>query len=78
MKKRKRKGNGVSMIRSYLYLFFSHRHAILSRGTQRNRQKLSECSNPLKIILFPTVSTWLDLSDQVRLFHQILETWQPA
>jgi hypothetical protein len=39
----------------YVY-FLSHRHAILSRGTQRNRQKLSECSNPLEIILFLVVS----------------------
>jgi hypothetical protein len=38
------------MIRSYLYFFLSHRHAILSRGTQRNRQKLSECWNPFHII----------------------------
>jgi hypothetical protein len=52
--------------------------AILSRGTQRNCQKLSECSNPLEIILFPAVSAWSDISDEVRLFHWIPETWQPA
>jgi hypothetical protein len=44
--------------RSYLYLFLSHRHAVLSRGTQRNRQKLSECSNSLQNILFPIMSAW--------------------
>jgi hypothetical protein len=66
------------MTRSFLCLFLSHRHDVLSRGTQRNRRKLSECSNPLKIILFPVVSAWLDISDQVGLLHWIPETWQPA
>jgi hypothetical protein len=32
----------------------------------------------LEIILFPTVSAWSDISDQVGLFHQIPEGWQPA
>jgi hypothetical protein len=44
------KGNGVPVTRSYLYLFFSHRHVVLSRVTQQNRQKLSECSNPFQIL----------------------------
>jgi hypothetical protein len=73
MEKGKRKRIGVPVRRSYLYLLLSHRHAILSRGTQQNRQKLSECSNPLEIILFPTVSVSLDISDQVGLFHRIPE-----
>jgi hypothetical protein len=73
MEKGKRKGIGVPVTRSYLYLFLSHRHAVLSRGTQRNRRKLSECSNPLQNILFPVVSA---ISDQVGHFHRVTEVWQ--
>jgi hypothetical protein len=65
MEKGKIEGIGVPVIGWYLYLFLSHRHAILPRGTQWNIQKLSECSNPMEIILFPVVSTWSDISDQV-------------
>jgi hypothetical protein len=61
MEKGKRKENGVPVTRSVLSLFLSHRHVILSRGTQWNRQKLSECSNPMEIILFPVVSAWSDI-----------------
>jgi hypothetical protein len=60
---KKEKGNGVPMTRSYLYLFLSHSHAVLLKGTQRNRRKLSECSKPLEIILFPTVSAWSTKSE---------------
>jgi hypothetical protein len=64
-KKEKRKENGVLVTRSYLYLFLSHRHVVLSRGTQRNRPKLSECLIPLQILyslpslfgqIYPTTS----------------------
>jgi hypothetical protein len=78
IEKGKRKGNSVPMTRSYLYLFLSHRHVVLSRGTQWNRGKLSEYSNLLQILLFPPVSAWSDISDQLGLFHRIPEAWQPA
>jgi hypothetical protein len=36
---------GVAVPRCYLFLFLSHRRAVLSRGTQQNCQKMLECSN---------------------------------
>jgi hypothetical protein len=60
----------------FIFIFLSHRHAVLSRGTQRNRRKLSECSNPLENIILSVVSAWSDLSDQVGYFHRDTETWQ--
>jgi hypothetical protein len=72
---KKEKGIGVPMTRIYLYLFLSHRHAVLSRGTQWNHRKLSKCSNSLEII-FPAMSAWSDISVQVRYFHQVTEAWQ--
>jgi hypothetical protein len=74
-KKGKRKGNGVPMTRSFLYLFLSHSHVVLLRWTQQNRRNLAECSNPLEIILFFVVSAWSDIFDHVGHFHQIPETW---
>jgi hypothetical protein len=60
-----------------LFLFIlSQRPAVLSRGTQRNRRTLSECSNPLQISWFSIVSTWSDISDQVGHFHWVPEAWQ--
>jgi hypothetical protein len=49
MEKEKKKRIGVPVTRSYFYLFLSHRHVVLSRGTQQNRRKLSECSNLFQI-----------------------------
>jgi hypothetical protein len=39
MEKGKKKRVGVTMARSYFYLFLSHRHAVLSRGTERKHKK---------------------------------------
>jgi hypothetical protein len=76
MEKEKKKRIGVPVTRSYFYLFLSHRHAVLSRGTQQNRRKLSECSNLLQISWFSIVSAWSDISDQVGHFHRVPEAWQ--
>jgi hypothetical protein len=75
MEKGKKKRVGVTMARSYFYLFLSHRHAVLSRGTERNHKKILECSNIFQISLSFAVSVWSDISNQVRHFHQVPEPW---
>jgi hypothetical protein len=47
---KKEKRNSVPVTRSFLCLFLSHRHAVLSRATQHNCQNLAECSKTLQII----------------------------
>jgi hypothetical protein len=46
--KRKKKRVGVPVTRSYFYLFLSHRHVVLSRGTQRIRRKYLSAQTPSK------------------------------
>jgi hypothetical protein len=58
--KRKKKRNWCARDKKLFYLFLNHRHAVLSRGTQQNSQKILECSNLFLITLFSIVSTWSD------------------
>jgi uncharacterized protein (DUF2461 family) len=53
----------------------SHRHVILSRGTQRNRQKNVGVLKLSKSFCFVAIFVWSDISDQVGYFHWVPEPW---
>jgi hypothetical protein len=53
-RKKEKEKEMVCLWQEAIYIYFlSHRHVVLSRGSQWNRRKLSECSNPWKIFYSP-------------------------